>query len=320
MMKYIKFACSLLITGVVLTSCNDDDFRGNPEIPIRDAGEVLQESADTIISYLENHSYNYEEFQNPPEGFDYKIRFSEIENDSVIPLANQVIRKTLTRDSLQYDFYILKVRKGAGPKPHFADSIYLNYEGYLYNGRRFDFSTNPVWFDLSSAAPGAFSPILNAFRRTGQANANAIDGFANAINEFGTASQVSANDDGTVSYSNDYGIGAIFVPTGMAYFNQGSGSIPPYADLIFTLNLIASRQTDHDNDGIPSYMEDLTEDLLVRHPDNDTDSDGIFNYLDPDDDGDGIPTREEIIINEDGSLEFPDSNGNGIPDYLDPES
>ena len=42
------------------------------------------------------------------------------------------------------------------------------------------------------------------------------------------------------------------------------------------------------------------------------------NFLDPDDDGDFTPTREEIIINPDGSLIFPDSNGNGIPDYLDP--
>ena len=32
--------------------------------------------------------------------------------------------------------------------------------------------------------------------------------------------------------------------------------------------------------------------------------------------GDG--PREEIIINADGTITFPDSNGNGIPDYLDP--
>ena len=54
--------------------------------------------------------------------------------------------------------------------------------------------------------------------------------------------------------------------------------------------------------------------------DYDTDEDGLPNYSDPDDDGDGKPTRDEIIINEDGSIEFPDSNGNGTPDYLDPDT
>ena len=44
----------------------------------------------------------------------------------------------------------------------------------------------------------------------------------------------------------------------------------------------------------------------------------IPNFLDPDDDGDGKRTRDEIVIGADGSLSFPDSNGNGIPDYLDP--
>ena len=63
-------------------------------------------------------------------------------------------------------------------------------------------------------------------------------------------------------------------------------------------------------------MEDLNGNQYLM--DDDTDGDGVPNYMDPDDDGDRRLTRDEIIIHEDGTLEFPDKNNNGIPDYLDP--
>ena len=44
------------------------------------------------------------------------------------------------------------------------------------------------------------------------------------------------------------------------------------------------------------------------------------NYLDADDDGDGTPTIDEIVINADGSITFPDADGDGIPDYLDADT
>jgi uncharacterized repeat protein (TIGR01451 family) len=45
----------------------------------------------------------------------------------------------------------------------------------------------------------------------------------------------------------------------------------------------------------------------------DTDGDGIPDYLDPDDDGDGIPTAHECPTYPN----CPDTDGDGVPDYLD---
>lgn len=49
----------------------------------------------------------------------------------------------------------------------------------------------------------------------------------------------------------------------------------------------------------------------------DSDGDGIADYLDDDDDNDGIPTADEDV-NGNGDLTDDDSDGDGIPDYLDP--
>ena len=51
---------------------------------------------------------------------------------------------------------------------------------------------------------------------------------------------------------------------------------------------------------------------------DDTDGDGIPNYLDDDDDGDGILTADEDY-NNNGDPTDDDTNNNGIPDYLEAE-
>ena len=52
-----------------------------------------------------------------------------------------------------------------------------------------------------------------------------------------------------------------------------------------------------------------------------SDGDASPDYLDRDDDGDFIPTREEIS-DEEGNIVFPypDKDGDGTPDYLDPDN
>lgn len=50
----------------------------------------------------------------------------------------------------------------------------------------------------------------------------------------------------------------------------------------------------------------------------DTDGDGIPDYLDVDDDGDNVLTRIEIEVEASGQAGgYPDSDGDGTPDYLD---
>jgi hypothetical protein len=75
---------------------------------------------------------------------------------------------------------------------------------------------------------------------------------------------------------------------------------------------------DDDNDGIPAEFEDINGNGNLL--DDDSDNDGIPNFLDVDDDGDNVLTRDELTpntLNTDPSLNPLDTDGDGIPDYLD---
>lgn len=75
--------------------------------------------------------------------------------------------------------------------------------------------------------------------------------------------------------------------------------------------------TEDDNDGIPAALEDRNNNGDLE--DDDTDGDGLPDYIDADDDGDNILTKnEDPDPNGDGNLsDALDTDADGIPDYLD---
>lgn len=307
-MTKIKYALGLILTmfmvAVVLVSCKKDDDSLPPPPPPRDRGEEAVRSTQEIEDFLSTHFYNYEDFENDPENF--SIQFDSLVGDNAnkIPLIDQVSFKEVVDvvdPSVTYKLYYLKVREGAGPKPHFSDYTTNTYVGMRLDLEQFDSAVQPIRLSLVD----------------GKTSQGIIRGLQQALIEFGGAANVIENPDGTLSFE-DYGIGAVFIPSGLGYYQYPpSGIIQSYDEILFTFELFASEVADHDGDGIPSYMEDLNGNQYLM--DDDTDGDGIPNYLDEDDDGDGRLTKDEIIIHADGTIEFPDTNGNGIPDYLDPD-
>lgn len=283
----------------VTLSCKKDDD-GLDLIPPRDRGVEADSAQAEIEKFLTENYYNYEEFQTPPEGFDFKIRIDTIPkgNTTLTPLIEQVSFKEVKDrfdESVTYKFYYLKVNEGGGKTPHFSDEVVLSYNGTLLNAEQFDNANIPTRLDLTDV----------------------IHAFSEGMVEFKGAESTITNPDGSLSFSN-YGIGAIFVPSGMGYFQNPRGVIGQYDQLIFTFQLYNSRVLDHDGDGIPSYMEDLNKNNYVL--DDNTDNDRMFNYADNDDDGDGRLTRNEIEIDSQGNITFPDKNNDGEPDYLDKDN
>jgi predicted outer membrane repeat protein len=72
--------------------------------------------------------------------------------------------------------------------------------------------------------------------------------------------------------------------------------------------LIDPLDSDDDGDGIPTLSEDLVDVDGDQEADQDVDGDGVPNYLDTDSDGDGYSDLDE------GER---DDDGDGVPDYVD---
>lgn len=296
--KYVLFALALT---VFYTQCGDDDDEQGG-VQIRDEGEVKLENDLELNTFFEEHYISFEE--NPVNPNYDRIVFKRLDDldapaDATAIVDSEFLKsKFLIRNEIEYEIFYLEFRKGADTErqPTFADSVLVTYEGFTLENNIFDGSTTPTWLDLSSS----------------------IVGFREGLVEYSGSTGFIENPDGSFLFEDDFGIGAVFVPSGLGYFAApppGSG-ILRYAPIYFTFQVYRSRLTDHDQDGIPSHLEDVNQNR--RLDDDDTNNNRILNYLDQDDDGDGVLTRDEITIGEDGTLSFPDSNGNGTPDYLDP--
>lgn len=301
----IKNYLGLIAVLLVCTACpNDDD--GPEAIPLRDRGEQAAEDDELIREYLQTHFYNYEEFANPPADFNYKIVFDTIANDNAdkTPLIDQVTTKTFNRVETDQTIYILTAREGVGEfVPTFADSTFLSFSGQKIYGDVFDSTASPIWLDLVST----------------------IEGFAKGVAGSKPGSGFMVNPDGTTTFEQDYGIGAVFMPSGVAYYAAppANSSIGLYANLVFTYDTLLADQADHDNDFIPSILEDVNNNgFLFDQEEDNTDGDAVPNFRDPNDENDGVLTSLEVLteVDSEGNTVFAgflDTDNDGIPDHLD---
>ncbi|MBS3738913.1 MAG: hypothetical protein KGY51_07965 [Psychroflexus sp.] len=307
-MKLMKFFVVLFVFLGLLSSCSSDDDGGGNAVELRDPEEVKIENQAEIEAFLETHFFEF--VDNPQNQNFQKFTFDTIagENSDKTPImeSDLLASKQVIQQDVEYTLYYLIQREGNPQerKPTFADSTLVTFEGITIDNETFDFNPNPVWFDLPQT----------------------VRGFYELLPELRGSSGFVENGDGTVTFNDDFGIGVVFVPSGLGFFATPpiGSSIKRYQPIIFAVQLYKSKEADHDQDGIPSFMEDMNGnrrvDDIAEGDDtgDDTDRDGLPNYLDRDDDNDSVLTIDEIIINEeDGSIEFPDSNGNGTPDYLD---
>ncbi|MBP0903962.1 FKBP-type peptidyl-prolyl cis-trans isomerase [Mariniflexile gromovii] len=318
-MNLRKVSLYLICLTIGVLACKKDDEPDPVLIEIRDRTVQQEEDIISLNTYLNTHYYNSEEIESlgtnvsisdivitklleNQTAADIPVGHTLLKNGDV--LAPKLEKKSVKYADTDYEYYVLRLNQGGGSKsPKFADDIRVNYEGFTLDDAVFDYSVNPTDFDLITEV--------------------VLEGWRHVFPEFNTAESFVENGDGTVSFLNK-GLGIMFLPSGLAYFSSATTAIPAYSPLIFKFELLQTSENDHDGDGIPSYLEDLNGDGqfninyedLSDTTDDDTDGDGNPDFLDTDDDGDGISTINEDI-NKDGDPTNDDSNGNGIPNYLD---
>lgn len=283
-MKSLKLYVLIVFGALILFSCKkDDDVTITPPRPYDEqyANEIIE-----IEEYLATHYL-------VGTGLDANI--IEIpENGNQTPLSQHpnLTFKIVNKHDIEYKLYFLKLNEGVNERPSHVDSVFVTYKGWRFDGTQFDYVPNPVWFYHENLA---------------------VDGWTHFFPELKTGiyNEISNNFD-------DAGSGIMIIPSGLAYYNATRTNIPAYSPLVFSFNLNTLRYRDHDIDGIQSRFE--VENLGDDPRKYDSDGDGVPNYLDIDDDNDGILTKKEIEKNTEGDLypfdEIPSCNS--IKVHLDP--
>ena len=295
----INFLKSInLVLILFLFSCENNNDNNLEEVVVRDASVQSPEDDIELRLYLESHFYNYEEFESFPNDYSLKIKIDTLSGDNInkTPLIKMVQEQNLTvkQDDIDipHKLYYLVAREGNSSRPSNIDSTFVTYQGSLIDGSIFDSRDLPLWFDL----------------------AQVVQGFRMGITNFKSGSY-SVNTNGSVNFEG-FGQGVMFFPSGLGYYSNTNSGIPQYSPLIFSVSLLTMNISDHDNDGIASYLEDI--DLDGEPLNDDSDGDGNINLYDADDDGDGVLTINELDKDNDGVID--DTDGDGVPDYLDPNT
>ena len=276
----IKSVFYLIVFSIVVVSCGDDDI-AVPEVVERDRTEQQMDDDSLIVDYLNRHYYNSEFFQTGTNHRYIDIEITELLEGETVPaghtlLIDAVETRFTTFQETDYQYYVLNLNQGGGDSPAFTDQVRVAYEGFsVESGDVFDSRITPE--DLILTGVGFGSGAIRAWQLI--------------IPTFNTSENFMAGNDGIINYDN-YGLGVMFVPSGLGYFS-GTNTGNSYDSLIFKFELLQYQEVDHDSDGIPSFIEDLDESIDVL--DDDTDEDLAPNYVDVDDDNDGVNTIDELI-------------------------
>jgi FKBP-type peptidyl-prolyl cis-trans isomerase len=321
-MNKFKFYFILSITSLSLFSCSKNDTA--QITPPRDFAVQYATDITDIETYLNTYYITVTNNAGSPDDQDVvltKIPDGGTQASIMSYKDKTTFPKLLSRDvklhNITYKLYYLVLREGVGESPSNVDGVLASYRG--------EYLQQTVVSSVTTLTPTLFEEVK--FPQQILSLFSTIHGWGETFPQFKTGSYTTKSD-GTLSYSN-FGAGVMFIPSGLGYYSSGSASIPAYAPLIFSFKLYEIQRLDQDNDGIPSYLEDLNGDgymydyrNTVNYPTSpvdeiryadDTDKDGIPNFLDVDDDADGFGTRKEITA-VDGTLipfaSIPSCDGN----------
>lgn len=310
-MSKFNFYFIALASLSILFSCNksDDD---ETVVPIRGYSEQYATDLSDIQTYLQKH-YIKEIVNNPGGIDDQDIKFAEIDDTATqVPIWDSPMLHSFVveKHDIEYTIYYLQLREGVGEAPTRVDKVLTAYEGsYMFAETKKDTIDGVVLVGEPTTSTKMFETVVipsNYF-----ALYSTIVGFSEVFPRFKPGELGPEVPGSPASYLN-FGAGVMFLPSGLAYFNYATPTIPSYSPLMFKFKFYSMQRDDRDADGVLSINEDLNHNGDFE--DDDTDNDGNPDYNDTDDDGDGHLTKNEISRNTNGDLYdfnlIPDCSGN----------
>lgn len=224
MNNFLRVALFFVLV-VFAASCSKND--GNSVAPKRDYAEQYATDLANIEEFLQTH---YMVVNNSPGNTqDQDVSFylipeggtqTSVWNQTDYPLQAHYV----AQDDITYKMYYIQLRQGSGAtsnSPCNVDKVLTSYRGsYIYtdtetvNGEEVETLTLKQFEE--TITPETYLTLSSL-----------IKGWSEIFPKFKTGSY-SANPDGTLSYSN-FGAGIMFIPSGLGYYNNSSGTIPSYS-------------------------------------------------------------------------------------------
>lgn len=227
---------------------------------------------------------------------DFNTEFFEIEEGGTeTPIMNMpelTFRELYVEaHDVEYKIYYLNLQQGIGESVTRIDSAMVAYKGFSFQKATNTEIVNGETVTSEYTAQIFFDERISPIWFQLE---DVIRGWGAVIPLFNTGT-ITTGTDGSNSFD-DFGAGVMFLPSGLGYYNSATGNIPSYAPLVFNFKLYNQKSRDHDFDHILSkyeYGNDTSIETFEAEA-KDTDGDGTPDFLDPEDDGDGYLTKYEI--------------------------
>ena len=317
---------------------------------LEDRGEQAIKDELIINKFLEDYTYNDLDFEGDFILTDQDIEFYKVAdfeenptdypNSSGSPIIDSDLLEshTVTYEDSGSEYtqtiQVLNLRSGAGIEYDLEETEVDPAQIHKYSDVLITYRTKGIYSEYESDELTEVQPYVyasfDAEDKERISVASFTDGLKYGLQLFkGLSTYVDSDQacevfgssevDGSLVHNNDFGIGVIFAPSGLNYYQTGlnytildddeeeTTGAATYVNFIHTFSVYNVYDEDNDLDGIPSSAEgmglsnlDLDTSLYSisdTYP-TDTDGDGIDNYLDTDDDGDRTLTFNEIIVED----------------------
>ena len=302
------FFFALTMLFLLASKCKKDK---GTEFKIRDRKEQYAKEKDSILHFLQTHTYTVDA--------DYNFHLDTLTDPntqtSLYDAAQMVQMNDTVVDDLVYDIYYIPFRQGTELPVTTCDNVLEAFTVQDFKGVTYFHNPelNPTW-------TGVWFPSVGGTSALG----------LRAVYPLFKSGTFTANPDGTVSFDN-YGAGVVFLPSGLfgtfglATSSELSGTtLDAYSPVIVSFKILHVNQ-DIDEDNVPNTVEDLNGDGNPFNDNTDKEEETknhlphFPNFTDPDDDGDHIRTKYEDP-NGNGDPTDDDTDGDGIPNYLDKDT
>jgi len=194
-------------------------------LPVGDRNKPVTNVVMNEIAIVRNgaEAKNFDAIQIMSDYFEEEEALLAALNKIKADHSAEVQAQSATAEEWPSGLKVLTVKEATGEKPKLGQNVLVNYAGWLMDGNLVDTSQKEIaekfgkFTELNQMHRGDFSPSAMMV----SPDTRLIAGFREALLNMSIGEKLR-----------------VFIPSHLAYGQQGSGPIPPNADLVFDIEIV----------------------------------------------------------------------------------